>query len=59
MKNLTKQIAKKAKKQIDPIQQELQEQYEQTQFYKSLNRFRGEFEKQYAQKTLIPTIWSV
>jgi hypothetical protein len=56
MKNLTKQLAKKAKKQIDPIQQELIEQYEQTQFYKSLNRFRGEFEKQYAQKTLTPTI---
>ena len=56
MKNLTKQLAKKVKKSIDPIQQELQEQYEQTQFYKSLNRFRGEFEKQYSEKTLIPSI---
>jgi len=55
MKNLSKQIAKKVKKQFDPIQQELQEQYEQTHFYKSLNRFRGEFEKQYAQKTLTLT----
>ena len=53
--NLTKQLAKRVKETTCPILQELQEQYEQTQFYKSLNRFRGEFEKQYAQKTLIST----
>ena len=53
--NLTKQLAKRVKETTCPILQELQQQYEQTQFYKSLNRFRGEFEKQYAQKTLIST----
>ena len=53
--NLTKQLAKRVKETTCPILQELQEQYEQTQFYKSLNRFRGEFENQYSQKSLIPT----
>ena len=54
-RNLTKEIAKRVKETTCPIMQELQEQYEQTQFYKSLNRFRGEFENQYSQKSLIST----
>ena len=54
-RNLTKEIAKRVKETTCPIMQELQEQYEQTQFYKSLSRFQNEFEKQYAQKTLIST----
>jgi hypothetical protein len=55
-RNLTKELAQRVKATKCPIMQELQEQYDQTQFYKSLNRFSGEFEKQYAQKTLIPAI---
>jgi hypothetical protein len=54
-RNLTKEIAKRVKETTCPIMQELQEQYEQTQFYKSLSRFQNEFEKQYSQKNLIST----
>ena len=40
MNNLTKRLKAKAKKLSDPIMDELKEQYELTQFNKSMIRFR-------------------
>jgi hypothetical protein len=51
-RNLTKEIAKRVKETTDPIMQELQEQYEQTQFYKSMAKFREQAEQQFSNRTL-------
>jgi hypothetical protein len=50
--NLTKQLAKRVKETTCPILQELQEQYEQTQFYKSMAKFREQAEQQFANRSL-------
>lgn len=52
-RNLTQEIAKRVKQTTDPIMEELREQYELTQFNKSLSRFRHNFEKQSTEKSLI------
>lgn len=52
-RNLTQEIAKRVKQSTDPIMEELKEQYEQSQFHKSLSRFRHTFEKQTAEKSLL------
>jgi hypothetical protein len=43
-RNLTQEISKKFKKKYDPIQRELQEQYEMIQNHRSLSRFSFQFE---------------
>jgi len=53
MNNLTKRLKAKAKKLSDPIMDELKEQYELTQFNKSMIRFREKSELQFSNKSLI------
>jgi hypothetical protein len=50
--NLTKEIAKRVKQTTCPIMEELQEQYQQTQFYKSMAKFREQAEQQFANRSL-------
>jgi hypothetical protein len=51
-RNLTKEIAKRVKQTADPIMEELLEQFEQTQFHKSMAKFREIAEQQFANKSL-------
>jgi len=52
-RNLTKELAQRVKATKCPIMEELQEQYEATQFHKSMIRFREIAEQQFSQKSLI------
>jgi hypothetical protein len=52
MNNLTKQLKEKSKQIQNPIFEELKEQFEQTQFYKSMAKFREQAEQQFANKSL-------
>ena len=54
-RNLTKELAQRVKETKCPIIEELQEQYEATQFHKSMIRFREMAEQQFSQKSLILT----
>jgi hypothetical protein len=50
MANLTKDLRKLSKQKIDPIQEELMEQFESARFNRFLAKFRtNDFEKQFEE----------
>ena len=57
MENLTKELKKLVKQKIDPIHEELFEQFQAAQFHRQMAKFRNEeFVNNNRNKQLIPHI---